>query len=357
MRVLSETKVLSVTDLRCQRGSSGRGMVDGVESAAVKAVDPLGTVPAISCRALSKHYGAVTAVDRLDLEVPQRSLFGFLGPNGSGKTTLMRLLLGLAAPSGGTARVLGFDIVGESLEVRRRVGYLPQQPQFPQDLTARQLLRYARGFFPLDPDSRVEDDITDVLDMVGLHAKADTRTGALSGGQRQRLGIAQAQIHRPPLLILDEPAAALDPLGRRDVLDIMRRLKESATVFYSTHILDDVQQVSDEVAILKAGSRVVQSSLTELLTRGSEHTFFLSLTGNVATALAALRAQPWVTDVVEVPGDHACTLLIRVTDEEAVGRRLMRLVLTGDDVEVLAFGRHRSELEDVFVGLVEGDAR
>lgn len=312
-------------------------------------------VPAIACQGLTKHYGEVLALDGLDLVVPERSLFGVLGPNGAGKTTLMRLLLGLAPPSGGRAQVLGSDIVTESMQVRRQVGYLAQQPHFHEDLTARQVLRYARGFYPLDADARIEDDITETLDLVGLCAKADARSGELSGGQRQRLGIAQAQIHRPKLLILDEPAAALDPLGRRDVLDVMRRLKETTTVFYSTHILDDVQQISDEVAILRNGRRVLQSSMGDLL--DEEGTFVLTMTGHVGPAVASLRTQPWVTDIREVPGVESLTLTVRVSDEDVARDRLLRLVLGHEDVQVVEFGRRRSELEDVFINVVEGGVR
>jgi ABC-2 type transport system ATP-binding protein len=309
---------------------------------------------AIECQGLTKHYGPVAALDGLDLEVPQRSLFGFLGPNGAGKTTLMRVLLGLAAPSGGSAMVLGHDVRRDGLTVRSLVGYLPQQPRFHPELTARQVLRYAAGFFPLARDADVEDQITDVLDLVGLTAKADSRAGDLSGGQRQRLGIAQAQIHRPELLILDEPAAALDPLGRRDVLAVMRALKESATVFYSTHILDDVQQVSDEVAILKGGRRVVQSSLEVLLSGRDPNAFRLTLTGEQERLLDDLREQPWVTDLTSRPRDGGEWLLtVGLRQDEADGRDLLRRVLRHDEVDVLAFGRPRSELEEVFVDVVE----
>ncbi|WP_206682453.1 ABC transporter ATP-binding protein [Dietzia sp. SLG310A2-38A2] len=312
--------------------------------------------PAIVCRQLTKRYGSVLAVDALDLEVPQRSLFGFLGPNGAGKTTVMRVLLGLATPTGGDAAVFGHDIVSDSMNVRRRVGYLPQQPRFHPELTARQVLRYARGFFPQDKSSTVEDDITEVLDLVGLSRKADDLAGDLSGGQRQRLGIAQAQIHRPPLLILDEPASALDPRGRRDVLAVMRTLKESATVFYSTHILDDVQQVSDEVAILKDGHRVLQSPLHELLSRDNENAYVLTLAGDVDAAVADLRQQPWVGDVVCPDGDgDTGRLVVTVTDDRAARHQLLRQVLRHEGAEVLSFARRRSELEDVFLSAVEGD--
>jgi ABC-2 type transport system ATP-binding protein len=309
---------------------------------------------AISCHGLGKRYGSVVALDGLELEVPQRSLFGFLGPNGAGKTTLMRLLMGLASPSEGTARVMGHDVVRESLEVRRRVGYLPQQPRFHDELTAREVLRYARGFYPREPDSRIEDDITDSLDLVGLSAKADSRSGDLSGGQRQRLGIAQAQIHRPELLILDEPAAALDPVGRRDVLAVMQRLRGSATVFYSTHILDDVQRVSDEVAILKDGRRVLQSAMEDLLAGDGGIEYVLTLTGPVEAAVAELDAQPWVAAVSGRRDGDGSVVTVRVTDDAAARRHLLRLVLRQDAVDVVGFGRRRSELEDVFMSVVEG---
>jgi ABC-2 type transport system ATP-binding protein len=302
---------------------------------------------------LAKHYGKVEALRSLDLEVPRFSIFGFLGPNGAGKTTAMRLLLGLAAPTAGTASVLGLDIVRDSVEIRRRVGYLPQQPRFYDDLTPRQTLRYARGFFPLDPDRSVESEIDEVLDLVGLASKRDQPVGGLSGGQRQRLGIAQAQIHRPELLILDEPASALDPLGRRDVLDIMRRLKETTTVFYSTHILDDVQRVSDTVAILKGGERVAQAPIERLLAGTGAVTFDLSVRGDVGGVRQRLLDRSWVERVDTLHLDGVADLRIGVSDERAAERELLRAVLADTSVEVVRYGPTRSELEDVFVELVE----
>ena len=320
-------------------------------------------MPAISCRDLTKRYGTVVALDGLDLEVPRGSLFGFLGPNGAGKTTVMRILLGLGRATSGTASVLGLDAGSDSLRIRARVGYLPQQPRFPPELTAREVVRYARGFFPRERDSRVEDDISDVLDLVGLTAKANSRSGDLSGGQRQRLGIAQAQIHHPELLILDEPAAALDPLGRRDVLEVMRRLQDSATVFYSTHILDDVQHVSDEVAILKDGRRVIQSSLDDVLTIDRGRLFTVGVAGDTAAAVAALGDLSWVEEVSSDAEVHrqevagAAELTVRVTDEDAAYRSLLRELLRNEHVEVTRFEPVVSELEDVFIELVEGGTR
>jgi ABC-2 type transport system ATP-binding protein len=311
----------------------------------------------IRTRGLGKRYGSVVALRSLDLEVPRNSIFGFLGPNGAGKTTAMRLLLGLAAPTSGHAEVLGLDCVRDSIAIRRRVGYLPQQPRFFDDLTPRETLRYARGFFPRDPDRRIEDAIDGVLDLVGLTDKRDQPVGGLSGGQRQRLGIAQAQIHRPELLILDEPASALDPLGRRDVLDIMRRLKATTTVLYSTHILDDVQRVSDTVAILDAGERVAQAPIDRLLAGAGGASFDVTVRGDADRVRRRLLDLPWVDEVAVHLLDGVVDLRVEVADERRAERELLRAVLADDATEVVRFGATRSELEDVFVELVETGGR
>ena len=307
----------------------------------------------VEATGLEKRYGNVVALRSLDLEVPRNSLFGFLGPNGAGKTTAMRILLGLARPTGGCARVVGLDAVGDSVAIRRRVGYLPQHPRFYDDLTPRETLRYAIGFFPRDPDRSVEDRIDWVLDLVGLRDKRDQAVGGLSGGQRQRLGIAQAQIHEPELLILDEPASALDPLGRRDVLDIMRRLKKTTTVFYSTHILDDVQRVSDTVAILNAGERVAQAPIEQLLGGSGGLSYDVALRGDVDGARERLRAQSWVEHVTAREVDGTVELRVAVADAEEAERDLLRVVLADPAVSVVRFAPVRSALEDIFVELVE----
>lgn len=300
---------------------------------------------------LSKRFGPVMALDGLDLAVERNSIFGFLGPNGAGKTTAMRLLLGLARPTGGRATVLGLDIVRESVAIRTKVGYLPQQPRFYDDLTPRRTLRYAQGFFPGHHDRNVSTQIDAVLELVGLTDKADEPVAGLSGGQRQRLGIAQAQIHRPELLILDEPASALDPLGRRDVLEVMQRLRESTTVLFSTHILDDVQRVSDSVAILDRGRRIVQAPIADLL-RGDRPVFEVRLRGDAPAARDRLLTHTWVDRVELTPADEGTLLSVSVSDERRAEADLLRVVLEDPLLTVTAFGRARSQLEDVFVSYV-----
>jgi ABC-2 type transport system ATP-binding protein len=313
--------------------------------------------PVVRTRGLGKRYGSVVALRSLDLEVPRNSIFGFLGPNGAGKTTAMRLLLGLAAPTSGDAEVLGLDCVRDSIAIRRRVGYLPQQPRFYDELSPRETLRYARGFYPRDPDRSIEPAIDEVLDLVGLTDKRDQPVGGLSGGQRQRLGIAQAQIHQPELLILDEPASALDPLGRRDVLEILRRLKATTTVLYSTHILDDVQRVSDTVAILDAGERVAQAPIDRLLAGTEGASFDVAVRGNADGVRHRLLELPWVERVDVLTLDGVVDLRVGVSDERRAERDLLRAVLADDTTEVVRFGATRSELEDVFVELVASGGR
>ncbi len=207
----------------------------------------------IETRGLTKAYAGNAVLKGLDLKVPKHSIFGFLGPNGAGKSTTIKLLLGLTRPTSGTATVFGKDILRDSTAIRQRIGYLAQDPRYYEDLTARQTMRFVAGFFYKSGQRDVDERIQQTLELVGLDDKADRPIKGFSGGERQRLGIAQAQVNYPDLLILDEPAASLDPMGRRDVLEVMERLKQHTTVFYSTHILSDVQRVSDTVAILNHG--------------------------------------------------------------------------------------------------------
>ena len=305
-------------------------------------------------RGLTKSYNGFDAVRSLDLVVPRHSIFGFLGPNGAGKTTTMKLLLGLIRPSAGSGSVFGLDIVKDSPGVRSRIGYLPQDPRFYEHMTARQTLHFAVKFFFTGPKAALEQRVEDVLGLVGLADKADRPIKSFSGGERQRLGIAQAHIHEPELLILDEPAAALDPLGRRDVLAILDGFRATTTVFYSTHILDDVQRVSDTVCILNKGVVAAQGPIEQLLSGGTGIAFAVDVQGDVDRAKAALLGQRWVEDVVVSRGPEAATLRVTVTDAETAEAQLQRVLLADDGLVIRHFTRETADLEAVFVRLVEG---
>ncbi len=319
------------------------------------------TTEVIRTSELSKSYQGANVLHPLNLRVARHAICGFLGPNGAGKSTTIKLLLGLTRPTGGSATIFGKDSVRDSVAIREKVGYLAQDPRYYDHMSARETLRFTARCFYEGPSRAVEERITETLDLVGLSAKADRPIKGFSGGERQRLGIAQAQVNHPDLLILDEPAAALDPMGRRDVLAVMERLRQHTTIFYSTHILEDVQRVSDSVAILNHGQLVAQAPIADLLNGNGDIAYTLTLRGAVDAARTRIAGQPWVASVdaeqaapPELRG--ATTLQIRVTDAQAAEARLLRLALDDPDTTVVAFDRTRQNLEAIFLQIVEGGA-
>jgi ABC-2 type transport system ATP-binding protein len=309
----------------------------------------------IETHALSKRYKDVIALKSLDLKVPQHSIFGFLGPNGAGKTTTIKLLLGLAHPGGGSGSIFGCDIVRQSLEIRRRIGYLAQDPRYYESMTARENLRFTLGFFFKGPKGKIEERIEETLELAGLADKADRPVRGFSGGERQRLGIAQAQVNYPDLLILDEPAASLDPMGRHDVLEVMEKLRKYTTIFYSTHILDDVERISDTVCILNHGDMVAQAPIRELLAGSGQVTYHLQTRGDIESIQPLLGSQPWITGVQIERSDGQAQWLIDVSDSDAAEDQLLKLVMATPGIRVTDFGTSKFELEDIFLDLVGGD--
>jgi ABC-2 type transport system ATP-binding protein len=316
----------------------------------------------IETHGLTKTYKGVEALKALSLTVPQHSIYGFLGPNGAGKSTTIKLLLGLARPTAGRASLFGLDSVRDSVAIRQRVGYLAQDPRYYEHMTARQTLRFTARFFYSGPPDLIEARIAETLELVGLAEKADRPIKGFSGGERQRLGIAQAQVNYPDLLILDEPAAALDPMGRRDVLEVMQRLRAHTTIFYSTHILEDVQRVSDGVAILNHGRLIADAPIEELLAGNGQVTYAMTLAGDSSPRAAeALRraqqqvaAQAWVTALNDTSHNGTTEWQVAVSDEAAAEDNLLRLVLATGPVRVREFRRKQQNLEEVFMQLVEG---
>lgn len=221
--------------------------------------------PAVRVQALGKRFKDKTALDDVDLDVPEGSIFGFLGPNGAGKTTTIRILLGLARATSGRAEIFGQDVTAAGNDLRHQVGYLPDVPGFYPWMTAPEFLRFTGKLFGLSDDVIAKRSAA-LLAMAGLEG-VQHKVGGYSRGMKQRLGIAQALMNAPRLLILDEPTSALDPGGRKEVLDMINSLRGRTTVLFSTHILADVQRVCDEVAILRDGHVLTQAPLHELLAR------------------------------------------------------------------------------------------
>ncbi|HTN80988.1 MAG TPA: ABC transporter ATP-binding protein [Acidimicrobiales bacterium] len=223
-------------------------------------------MPAVEAVGLCKRYGDVTAVDRLDLSIDKGEIFGLLGPNGAGKTTTILMLLGLTEPTAGKARVDGLDATRAPLEVKRRVGYLPDDVGFYSDLTGRDNLRYTAQLNRL-PKEVAEERIEHLLHDVGLTDAADRRVSEYSRGMRQRLGLADALVKRPSLLILDEPTVNIDPEGVREILELVRGLRdrEGTTVLISSHLLHQVEQICDRVGIFVKGRLAALGTIDELV--------------------------------------------------------------------------------------------
>jgi ABC-2 type transport system ATP-binding protein len=316
------------------------------------------TTSAISTAGLTRHYPGVQALTDLTLDVPAGSVYGFLGPNGAGKTTTLRILAGLTRPTSGSASVAGVPLEAGAA-YRREVGFLAQDPRFYDWMTGRETLRFVAST-SADASARDESWITKVLDTVGLdEAAAKRRTKTYSGGMRQRLGIGQAMVTKPSVLLLDEPVSALDPIGRREVLELMSRLKGETTVFYSTHILDDVERVADNVAILDGGRLVRAAATHELLESFTNDRLRVVLGGADDTTGVQLAALAHVASVepAERDGDvRAYLLRIRPEDAVAVQRDVTRFAV-GNDLTLIENGLVRLALEDVFLRLIDTKER
>ena len=308
--------------------------------------------PVISISGLTKTYRGVKALSSLDLKVPKNSIFGFLGPNGAGKTTTIKLILGLTKPTGGSCSVFGMDATQKGTAIRRRIGYLAQDPRYYEYMTARETLKFVAKFFYEGPERMIDERVEECLQLVGLADKADRTIDGFSGGERQRLGIAQVQVNSPDLMILDEPAASLDPMGRHDVLEILERLRGKTTVFYSTHILEDVQRVSDTVAIINKGRLIAQAPIEQLL-NGNQVTYHLVARGDELTIRQMLSRQPWVSSVVSLPMNGVTKYEVSVTDESVADDQLLELVMSCGGVKVKEFGLKKYSLEEIFVQIME----
>jgi ABC-2 type transport system ATP-binding protein len=312
---------------------------------------------AIATAGLTKHYPGVQALTDLTLEVPAGSIYGFLGPNGAGKTTALKLLAGLTTPTRGGASVAGVPL-SAGAAYRQHVGYLAQEPRFFPWMTGRETIEYVGSLYPREVRSD-RPRVQEMIDLVGIADAADRPAKTYSGGMRQRLGIAQALVARPAVLLLDEPVSALDPIGRREVLELMREIKGEVTVFYSTHILDDVQRVSDHVAILDHGRLVRAQPTAQLLSSFTADRMRVVLGSAGDDTATALEALPGVLSVEPTGRDgdvRTYSLQIDPAATAGIQRAITRLA-ADNDLSVIDNSLVREGLEDVFMRLVDTKER
>lgn len=307
---------------------------------------------AIYCHGLTKYYGEVKALEDLHLCVPYGSIFGFLGRNGAGKTTLMRLLAGLAIPSAGRGWVAGLETTNASRLARTRFGYLPQDPAFYSSMTAQEYLDYVAQILGLNSADR-KSQIDVLLEISDLKEAARRRIHGFSGGMLQRLGIAQALIGNPPVLLLDEPTSSLDPAGRYEVLDMIANLRGSVTVFLSSHILTDIERVCDTLAVLHKGHLVLVSGRDELLQQYAVDSVQLSIeTGEPGNDAALDRFESELNSCAWVANTQreGAELRIMVHDVPQAKRSLVPM-LAAHQLALNHYEWVRPSLEDIFLEL------
>lgn len=260
----------------------------------------------LETKGLTKRYGDFVAVDHLNLAVKKGEVFGLLGPNGAGKTTTILMLLGLTEPTAGQVRVLGFDPSRQPLSVKARVGYMPDQVGFYDELTARENLTYIAKLNAI-PRNEISGRIDEVLERVRLTDVAENRVGTFSRGMRQRLGLADVLIKRPRLIIMDEPTQGLDPELAHEFLDLIRDLKkEGITVLLSSHLLHQVQVICDRVGLFSHGSMLLQGTVPELARKvlGGAYRIQIQADGPVTKLKNALKSVPQTTQVRRVDGNR-----------------------------------------------------
>jgi ABC-2 type transport system ATP-binding protein len=304
---------------------------------------------------LSKRYGHHLAVRDISFSVSKGEIVGFLGPNGAGKTTTLRMLTGFLPPSGGSATIAGFDIFRDSIEARKRIGYMPENVPLYEDMRVREYLSFRAQLKGLNGgDARRQ--VAHVIETCGLESVRRKMIKALSKGYRQRVGLADALVHQPELLILDEPTNGLDPVQIRQIRELIKRLALNHTVLISTHILSEVEMIADRVIIIDNGqikaADTPQNLINEMRTAGRVHTEIQAPINEATAALAAIGSVKKVASEILADGWILFTLW---SDSGTDTRQCIHKVCSEQKWPLRSLVRHESKLEDVFVELTRKD--
>jgi ABC-2 type transport system ATP-binding protein len=302
----------------------------------------------IACTGLTKRYGTVQALRGLTFAVEGGGCVGFLGPNGAGKTTTIRILTGLARPTAGRATVDGLDVVAQPDRVRSRIGYLAQAPAFYNYMTGEEFLRWTARLFRLDvktAKARTED----LLKRLGLWEARRRPIGGYSGGMRQRLGLAQAMINQPKILFLDEPVSALDPIGRHEILTLIDAWKSECTIFMSSHVLGDVERVSDRVIIVREGEVAADATMEDLREQYASPVFLVEVGLHDPDLTAILQKEPYVAGVRR----EGARYRVAARDVAAARGRLPHRILESGTT-LMRYEIEAPTLEDIFLKVVNG---
>ena len=303
---------------------------------------------AIETANLTKKYGSLVAVNNLDLSVETNTIHGFLGPNGAGKTTTIKMLIGLLKPDGGSAMILGNRLGWDKPDLRSEVGYMPELPKLPKHLKGEELLGLYGRMYGMSKDKR-EKQVPTLLDLVGLKGRENDLVGKYSKGMQQRLGLAQALLNEPKLVILDEPSLGLDPVGMVEVRDIMKKLAdEGITVFLSSHLLHEVEQVCTHVTIINRGVAMASGTIKQISTK---------LTGSLAIEVEVDKlSEAVVKNVRKLPVVKEITrdgrkLRIDLKTRDDARSEVSKAIATAGGI-VISMNLKGESLEDVFLNLL-----
>jgi ABC-2 type transport system ATP-binding protein len=311
---------------------------------------------AIRTEGLSKHYGTIKALDNLNLEVPENVVFGFLGPNGAGKTTTVKLLTGFSRPTSGRAWVAGEKVGSGNLTLQAKTGLLPDVPAFYDWMSGREFLHLVGELYHL-PQTEIRQRTEELLGLVELRKAGNRRISGYSRGMRQRLGIAQALVNRPKVLFMDEPTSALDPIGRREVLGLILRLRETTTIFMSTHILSDVERVCDMVGIVDKGRLVTVSSVEALRKKYARSVFEMEFMEDAKSFVESLKQVPWLAEAELIVENGTPMVRVRAVDIDHARKELPRFI-SESGLTLTRYELSLPSLEDIFVEVLNsGDAR
>ncbi|WP_077624344.1 ABC transporter ATP-binding protein [Sediminibacillus massiliensis] len=297
----------------------------------------------ITVAGLTKKFDGKEVVKQLTFSLDNGSCVALLGPNGAGKTTTLRMLSGLLKHSAGS---ITFEGMEKGADIRKYIGYLPQYPVFHQWMSGKEFLVYVGQLARLtkqEASTRAEQ----LLERVGIAEAKNRRIGKYSGGMKQRLGIAQAMIHEPKLIMLDEPVSSLDPIGRREVLNLMEELKEQTTILFSTHILNDAEEVSDELLLMSEGRIVESGSLEHLRSKHQTEKIELAFKDDSNKYTERLQSLPWVTEVQKERKE----VQLLVTDMETARKEIFWMA-NMEDWPLTKFEISRTSLEDLFMKVV-----
>ena len=297
---------------------------------------------------LTKRYGRLTAVDKLSLNVSANTIHGFLGPNGAGKTTTIKVLVGLLKPDEGEARIFGEEVSGDKADVKLKIGYMPELPKFPKHLKGSELLDIYGRMYGLSEQQR-RDELPKLFDSVGLKGRENDLIGKYSKGMQQRLGIAQALLSEPELVILDEPSLGLDPVGMVEVRELIKGVvKAGMTVFLSSHLLFEVQQVCSHVTIINRGVALVSDTIENVSHKvKGPATLQIEVAKLTKTVVENLRKLPFVTDVKTE--DNKLNISLGTQDDV---RSQVSETITGSGGTIVSMNLTGQSLEDVFMQLI-----